>query len=128
MTLLQGTGFVAASQGAHYQFDHIHITQSDLISWKLIAATDKPACIFSLHPLSVVHYALKQVAFISFVSTDPNLLDFTQLDLTPLSQCEWKLKEHYPLMKGRCHTLPMMCPLTHPSTKYVSIFLYTYRV
>ncbi len=86
MPLLQGTGFVAAPEGALYQFNHIHIPQSDLISWKLIAATDKPACVFSLYPLSVAHYALKQVAFILFVSANLNLWDIVQLHVSPLSQ------------------------------------------
>ena len=49
---------VVAAEGAHYQFNYIHIPQTDLISWKLIAAADKPACVFALHPISAVYYAL----------------------------------------------------------------------
>lgn len=37
---------VVAPERAYYQFNHVHIPQSDLISWKLIASSDKPACVF----------------------------------------------------------------------------------
>lgn len=79
--------FVVAQERAHYQFNYIHIPQSDLISWKLIASADKQACgVFFLHPLSMAHYALQHDAFIPFVSGKPNLLDVAWLEASPLTQ------------------------------------------